>query len=503
MHRSFTTKPRFSGGTARERGIAIMVSCILLVLAIPMVGLTIDGTLLYIVKSRLQGAVDGAALAATQGLARGTNDTAQVTAAQNAGATYVMLNYPASFFFTSNVTVDPTTDVTVDESVSHQVTVSVTAHVTVPTLFMRWLSFTSTNVNATASVVRRDVNIAIVMDRSGSLQSSGSCQPLIQSAINFVNKFSNGRDEMALITFASSTHVDFPIANNFETATPSVPTMIGNLVCAGSTSTAQALWQGYDELVGLNQAGALNVILLFTDGKPTGVNVNMPLVNGTTCTSPHSGTPKWINGVYNTYTNVNEFFGILAPTNTGLGNITNSDLNPTPDSNTGAGCQYMSSWSSSDTTTSDFLGVPTTDIFGDNLNSGYQSITPLVNGGYIDLSQANNALAMTMNGADDAASQIRSGTSVCANSPATALTECQALLTHSGNMSGIIIYAIGLLNATYGAPNPDLLQRIANDPAASNYNSGEAAGEYVPANTAADINAAFAEVASQITRLAK
>ena len=42
-----------------QRGIAIVISCIILLLAIPMFGLSIDGTLLYIAKSQLQGAVDG------------------------------------------------------------------------------------------------------------------------------------------------------------------------------------------------------------------------------------------------------------------------------------------------------------------------------------------------------------------------------------------------------------------------------------------------------------
>jgi len=108
---------------------------------------------------------------------------------------------------------------------------------------------------------------------------------------------------------------------------------------------------------------------------------------------------------------------------------------------------------------------------------------------------------MAANAADDAARQIRAGTAVCANS--TVAAQCSAILNHSGSISGVVVYVIGLLNATYGAPTPDGMERIANDPRASNYNSAETAGEYVPADTAADINAAFAQVASEITRLAK
>jgi Flp pilus assembly protein TadG len=477
----------------KQRGIAILTSSLILILAIPMLGLAIDSTILYVVKCRLQGAVDGAALAAAKALARGTDDATQVTNAQNSAATYVMLNFPQGYFFTTSVTVNPTTDVTVDESIAHERIITVNAHVTVPALFMTWLHFVSTNVNASATTVRRDTNIALVVDRSGSLAASGSCAPLQQSAVNFVNKFSNGRDYVSLITFASSTHVDFPIADNFLTAAPSVPTLINNFSCAGSTSSAMALWEGYDQLVGLNQSAALNVILFFTDGKPTGVNVNMPLANSSPCTSPHAGPPKWVNGLYNTYTNVNEFFGILNPTNSGT--PPSGDMALTTDSNNGAGCHFISNV----TDTSDFQGVPTTDVFGDNLNNGYQSIT--LSGSYISLANANNAAAMAMNGADDAATRIRNGTSLCANAP-TPTSGCTAYLTHTGSLSNVIIYSIGLGNAAYPI-SPDLLERVSNDPRSTIYDSSKPAGAFVSAPTSADIDAAFALVASEILRLSR
>lgn len=485
-----------------RRGFALLVGVLFLVMAIPFIGLAIDGTLLYIAKSQLQGAVDGAALAASKALARGSDSVSQIANAQVAAATYVMLNYPTGYLFTSGVTCNSSSDVTVDLSVAYQRTVTVTGHVSVPTFFMKWLNFGSTNLVATASTVRRDVNIALVVDRSGSLALTNSCVPLQQSAINFVNKFANGRDEIALITFASSTHVDFPIATNFQTASTNVITMIGNITCTGSTSSAMGLWSGYDQLVGLNQSAALNIILFFTDGKPTGVNVNMPLLSSSPCSSAHSGSPRWVNGLYNTYTNVNEYFGILNPVNSGT--VINSDQNPTPDSNTGSGCNYMSGWAYDGgwhnmTDTSDFAGVPTKDIFGDNLNNGYQAIT--LSGSYISIANANNAAAMTMNGADDAATQIRNGTTVCQSAPAPT-SGCTAILNHSGSMSNVLIYSIGLGNAPYPI-SEDLLERVSNDKRSSIYDSTKPTGAYFAAPTSADIDGAFALVASEILRLSK
>src|SRR5580658_6013577 len=108
-----------------ERGMAVVAATIMLVLLIPVTGLAIDVTLLYVDKARLQGAADGAALAGAESLSRGTTDAAQQLAAE-----YVFLNYPSSFFFTNSVTVCYTctpSDVQINETVANQRTVTVYA----------------------------------------------------------------------------------------------------------------------------------------------------------------------------------------------------------------------------------------------------------------------------------------------------------------------------------------------------------------------------------------
>ena len=480
-----------------QSGIAIYITTAMLVMIIPTIGLTVDGSLLYIIRTRMQGACDGAALAATRALARGTNSAAQITNAQNDAAIYVKLNFPSSFFFSGDVQIDPTTDVTVDLGQANLRVVTVNAHVTEPTLFMRWLSEPSTIVRATATATRRDVNISMVVDRSGSLSASGSCGAVKQAAINFVNKFSDGRDNVSLVTFAASTHVDFPINVNFKSAGTPVPTILSNIVCAGSTSSAMSLWYGYDQLVGLNQPGALNVLLFFTDGKPTGVNVNMPIAGTSGCTNAHpgaGGAPNYINGLYNTYTNVNQFFGILKPIGTGTPPDDTTQV-VTPDGNSGANCAFAAGWNGNVTNTSDFLGVPLTDVFGDSLNNGYQAVTtvgacPGVTC-FIDINNPNNAGAMPMNAADDAATRIRNG----ATEPST--------LPQSGKkLNGVTIFSIGLGNAPYPL-SPGLLKRISNDPTSDIYSTSQSQGLFVSAPTAADIDEAFTKVASEVLRLAK
>jgi hypothetical protein len=488
----------------------------MLVILIPVIGLALDVTLLYVDKARLQGAVDGAALAGAENLARGTSDAAQQLAAKQAAASYVYLNYPTSFFFTNSVTVCFATscspaDVTIDETVANQRTVAVTAHANVPTLFMRWLNFTSTNVNASATVTRRDVNIVLVVDRSGSLAASGSCNAVQQAAINFVSKFSNGSDNLGLVTFASSTSVDFPIANNFLAAsstlpapTQTVPTMLGNITCAGSTSSPMALWYGYDQLVGLAQPNALNVILFFTDGTPTGVNVNMPISASSTCKNPNPATASikypYINGLYSTYTGGDTFFGLLTPTNqTGTNPPDDTTQIVTTDGVNAKGCAFAASWASNVTTYTDFQGVPLTDIYGDNLASGYQPTLATVTCGTttclsIGTGTNENASSMAQNGTDQAALKIRTGT-----------TEPSTLPNAGKSLANVIIYSIGLGNALTGTLNQDLLNRVSNTPASGIYVAPptQQQGDFILAPTSADINAAFATIAAEILRIAK
>ena len=152
--------------------------------------------------------------------------------------------------------------------------ITTTSSVDLPFLFMRALGLDHTTLRASAKATRRDVNIMIVMDRSGSLANSGACAPLKAAAVNFVEKFAEGRDNLGLVTFATSSRVDVPLTTTFKTP---VESTLNGLVCTGATNSSQALWQSYQELAGLAQTGALNVIVFFTDGRPTAVTENFPI----------------------------------------------------------------------------------------------------------------------------------------------------------------------------------------------------------------------------------
>ena len=458
----------------------MIMTAVMLVFAIPLVGLSIDAGILYAVKTKLSMACDAGALAGARALARGLNDPAQQSNAQSVAQAYILLNFPNGYFGAPTPT--PSTPV-IDESVPNQRSVSVSASVSVPLFFLRWLNLTAQTVSATATAIRRDVNVSVVMDRSGSLAQSGSCVPLQQAAVGFVSNFANGRDNVGLVTFATSSRLDFPIANDFLSASPSVTTILNSLTCSGDTNTAQGLWQAYSQLVGLNQPNALNVILLFTDGYPTAVTATYPISSSSTCSSHTAKTAAMGAGFYTG-----------APTvPVAIGGLWNQLAPPQPitsDDTIGpagnyTNCAYAAGWPNSQWNVSnDVTYIPNTDAYGNAMNTNYQPVTYYDGNGNINMDPVSMMNA-SWNAADSAGYRIRQG----------------ATVPGVGALSGITVFTIGLGNAG-GVPN-DFLERVANDPRASNYDSTKPTGLYIYAPTSSELSDAFSTIASEILHLAK
>lgn len=478
------TGPRQSGIRPRQRGIALIVTCILVPAIVPAVGLALDVGVMYSIKTRLSAAVDSAALAGARSLSRGGDPTAQALSASNTATAMVKANYPTGYMGSYNLTVDSPS---IDNSVAYRRSITVNARVTTPVMFMRWLTGTaSTTVSASAKVTRRDVNIMIVQDRSGSLENSGSCGAVKAAATDFVGRFAQGRDYMGLITFATSSNEDdFALTQDFGTMT----NVINSVTCTGGTNSSQALWQAYRKLVNLNQPGALNAIVFFTDGQPTALTANFNILSSSTCSvkTPHlavfqpgfdgSGNAVATMGLWNP----------VAPAQP-----MSSDNNIDSQS---SGCYYASYWAygTAAYVRYDVTGIPTLDAYG-NSTDGNSSASPYASvqrtGGVGSELRADDPLTAqnaAINAADDAALRIRHG----------------AAVPELGNrsLSGVVIYTIGLGT---GVPT-DFMQRVANtrSPQASNYESAYPSGLYAYAATAGDLQRAFRQVASEITRIAQ
>src|SRR5262249_7328845 len=119
-----------------QRGVALVATGLALIVIVPAIGLGVEGSLLYLVRSRMTQAVDAAALAG----ARSFNSRAtlsQQRASVIATATkYFYANFPSGSLGVLNLAMTPSVT---EDNVNHLRTVTVTAAADVPVRFMRVL----------------------------------------------------------------------------------------------------------------------------------------------------------------------------------------------------------------------------------------------------------------------------------------------------------------------------------------------------------------------------
>ena len=457
-------------GTGRaRRGFVLITTCAMVLLVLlPAIGLAIDAGMIYMVQGVLSAASDAASLAGARALARGTDDTAQRANAESTAGTFFRANFPAGYLGTTNLQVNNVA--AIDSTYMRSITT--TSSVDLPFIFMRALGKDHITLSTTAKATRRDVNIMIVMDRSTSLTTSGSCAPLKAAAIGFVEKFAESRDNVGLLTFATSSRVDVHLTTTFKAP---VEATLNSVICSGGTSSAQALWQSYQELSGVAQTGALNVIVFFTDGRPTAVTESFPYKANCTV---HAAKLGVLTPGYSTTTGLvtNTIYGLYNQVATAQPMAT--DLTVIADN---AGCAFRTDQTK---VTSDVSYAPLTDIWGNSLTAtAYRSVT--TSGAGLSITVGQNVENFSSNAADHAALRIRRGDPDPLNGNRT--------------LPGVTIFSIGL-----GAVDDVLLRRIANDPSLTpNPVAAGNPGRYVYAADATQLNLAFTQVASEMLRLAR
>lgn len=261
----------------KERGIAILMTAVLLFALVPVAGLAIDAVVLYALKAKLATAADAAAIAAARSLNVGITLAEQEEAARQRAIDFFRANFPNNAWNTRNHSVTAG----VAETAFRTRTVTVNAAVDAPQYFMRWLGFSTTRIAAMGRASRRDVNLIMVLDRSGSMGSAGTstspCAVMKQAAVNFTNMFAEGRDRLGFIAYGSGTVVGFAPSMNFKSGgSASMTSRLTSMACAGGTSTAMALWEGYQMIQAIDEPGALNLIVHFTDGWPNAISADLP-----------------------------------------------------------------------------------------------------------------------------------------------------------------------------------------------------------------------------------
>jgi len=269
---------------SRQRGaVAIMVAVSMLVL-LAVVGLCVDAGLAYLVKARLNAAVDSAALAGARAVTTGNNQTEQIASARAAAADFFAANIPNNYLLSSpRIT---STNVTFNGG---EATIDVKAEAPMPVSIMQIMNFTTLTPVAAAQTVRNDLDMALVIDTSRSLL--GSASTVRTSAKSFLNKFNVTQDRVALIHFASGVETDIPInplARGFNRA--SMNSEINAYDFDGGTSSFEGMFRAREQLntVPLANRSTMRVVVFFSDGAPTSFGSYLTFKNQADCNRPGS-----------------------------------------------------------------------------------------------------------------------------------------------------------------------------------------------------------------------
>src|SRR5262245_38397458 len=308
-----TVRQRLSG----ERGYAMIHMAVFLPMLLLFTGLAVDSGRAYLVKAQLSKAVDGAALSAARNL-NGGNPKGEAAKVFNA-------NFPPNFMGVTSVT-DPASASdfyemhTVEDTGVNVVTIKATA--VVPTTFMRIGNFNTVTVASASEATRRLVDLSLVLDVSGSI---GGAWPAVRDAArSFVDAFDKDGDRMALVTYSYGAKVLDPMPATFGFDKDKLKTDVPNGLPGGTTSMAEGLYRGWDELrsVANGQQAGLRVIVLFTDGSgnvfpgfvdasgvakgvfsgdfpkvlpdPTNATTNQPSIQGAYDTQTGGQSPNWL-----------------------------------------------------------------------------------------------------------------------------------------------------------------------------------------------------------------
>jgi len=510
---------------------------------LPLVGLAIDATMLRIVQAKLSAAVDGAALGA--GRLLGTNANAQEIAGEFLNANF----QPGTSGFFSASAVTPTITVTLGTTK----TIAINATCTVPLLFSRIFGVNSTLISAAGTAQRRDSRIEMVIDRSGSMNTSDGAgstviADLIGYAQGFAEKFTEGTDELGLVVYDGSAVVGYPTTRPWDSTTTNTSTggpdtsfysgattdmihQINAISAGGYTSMAEGLWLAYielqkrhlkDQVAGGGVDDRMNSIVLFTDGFPTATTVHLnnasddSIRSGSACTYKTNDTQKMIGwvGIIGPSTggspsfsgeDINGLFG-LASSDTAhtaawwMANADSDETTPSP-ATPEAGCNDISG-SNFRSGSTDLSQAPNTDGWGNSMDGTYYTHSYVMNSsGHISSAYSGTLVHNSSNATNaiDWALDAWNGVYNTANN----IRNDSNLASRAGDTQNMMvaIYAIGYEGN--GGVDQGLLQSVANDKAAFSYNGNQSTGIYVPASNTTALANAFNVIASAILRLSK
>jgi Flp pilus assembly protein TadG len=267
-----------------ERGQILPMFVVLLPILLLFVGLTLDLGIAYVTKTSLSKASDAAALAAMRNFKQG--QATATTLARNA----FDANYTA---FGSNSPA-PSVSIVFTTDANNNTVVNVNASATLSTFFLGVLpGFKTLAVSTSAQTTRPKLIMALVLDKSGSMNRNGGATALPPAVINFLTYFDDTTDRVAEVSFSSISAVDVPIRTGF---TSPITSAVNSMAFRGTTFTQSGLQSGQTQINSVSVASGENVVkaaIFFTDGWANTIqnNLNCPavtLLNVGGCSPPEA-----------------------------------------------------------------------------------------------------------------------------------------------------------------------------------------------------------------------
>ncbi|WP_235922810.1 VWA domain-containing protein [Rugamonas aquatica] len=251
---------------SRQQGNVIIMVALSMAVLIGVVGLAIDTGVTYMVKDKLNAATDAASLAAARAVSQGADQATQTANAKAAAGRFFAANFPPNYMGSTGKMDDPSVVFN-----SGKVTITVTAQASMPVSFLKLLGVSPLKPGVVSQTVRKDLDMVVVLDTSGSLSGSGA--NVITSATTFLKQFNADQDRVGLLHFSYGAVIDDPIrptARGFDR--DSMINHIKNYSFSGSTASPEGLYWARQQLnsvptANLNRSN-LRVIIFFSDGAP-------------------------------------------------------------------------------------------------------------------------------------------------------------------------------------------------------------------------------------------
>jgi len=257
--------------SADQTGAVLITFAILLTVLIGFTALGVEAGKWYLVKAELAKAVDAAALAGAKNISN--------PQLQSNGDLEALIkdfgreNFSDSYLGTTSMSMS--VEFPDDDSGRVEVTGSTVS----PSILAQLFGVDEVTVGNFGAATKRNVEIMMVLDRSGSMNYGSAMSNLKIAAKNFLDYFEDTQDldRAGLISFSMAATVDFSLQENFV---DSMKAKINAMKASGYTNAEDGIGQsdGPDGFTDQTDVLASNrvqqFLIFFTDGNPNAFRSN-------------------------------------------------------------------------------------------------------------------------------------------------------------------------------------------------------------------------------------